>query len=187
LAWSFDGCQYYGYALLGARQFAEFREHSRQVWQAFESSAVPSNVARVAFFCAIVPNAELDWPAMAARSLDRLDPAMDAGDADRVLMGAALYRAAQFTQARELLSTVATALEVAGNAGERERSELAYALCFAAMTHYQLGDLQQAERDLEKLNSLVDSFPENTSWTVQVPVRVLQAEATELIRGTPPH
>ena len=62
---------------------------------------------------------------------------------------------------------------------------LANALCVLAMTRYQLGHHFQANRMLEQSHDIAQKLPSDTSWTIAVPLQVLQREALGLIQGGP--
>jgi tetratricopeptide (TPR) repeat protein len=172
-------------ALLGAGKAAEYRQVCAAMSDNFKDTGEPEAAFFAAWSCALAPQAVTDFALpirLAERALGK--------NAELVRYhqgaGAVLYRAARYPEALKHLE----AAEGKGN--PQNRSSFAYVWYFRAMTHYRLGQKEEAARWLDKANKQaevelqgIDQSSQPHIWVRKVTLRLLRAEAENLLRPPP--
>ncbi len=174
----------YGIALLGSGQVDAFREHCSAMLNDIKGSAKSPSIKRSFIKLTMsVPQVDIDpeIPIQIARDFVKNYGASNASA--KLVLGTCLYRGGKFQEAAELLADAAEQLERQGNPAERP--DLANALCVLAMTRHQLGHPFQANRILDQSFDIAQKLPTNISWSIAVPLQVLQREARALIQNGP--
>ena len=162
---------------LGASNRSAYLSDCRQMLNRFAKS----NEANVGHFtvwtCALSAGA-LDDYSTPIRIAERLVKPDSANAFHRQGLGAILFRAGRFEEARKHLEA-ATAEE------EPARTSAAYAWYFLAMTHHRLGDISQAARALATANRLANKELKDPTkppaWNRRLTLELLRKEATALI------
>jgi WD40 repeat protein/serine/threonine protein kinase/tetratricopeptide (TPR) repeat protein len=172
-------------ALLGAGKTAEYRQVCAAMLEHFKDTDDPQVALFTAWSSALAPDAVPDF-SLPTRLADRAL----SGNADLILShqgaGAILYRAGQFSEALKHLQSAE------GKANPENRSSFAYVWYFRAMTHYRLGQKEEATKWLERANTQaeqelpgIDQNPELVSWVRKPTLQLLRAEAEKLLREPP--
>jgi Flp pilus assembly protein TadD len=122
---------------------------------------------------------------LAPQALDDFSPAIelaqqaikkDPDDAEsQSVLGALLYRAGQFHEARKHLYAAA-------EAATRAKTSVACTAYFLAMTHHQLGDAEDARHWLTRANEQAD---QDLSSTRRLTLPLFRQEASELLTSAP--
>ena len=138
-----------------------------------------SNEARfTAWTCALSPNALEDY-APAVQLAERAVKAEPKLASHQQSLGAILYRAGSFQEAREHLN-------IAAESAQTERTSAAYGWYFLAMTHHRLGHADEAREWLAKANEQADRELNDAGspapWTRKLTLELLRKEAEELLR-----
>jgi WD40 repeat protein/tetratricopeptide (TPR) repeat protein len=122
------------------------------------------------------PDGASDWKAV-VRLVEEDDEAEDLDEGFRVhtYLGAALYRAGRVQEAvRELNKAV----------GQNRDGGSGLDWVFLAMAHHRLGQPDEARKWLQQ--ALKAAAEEKKDWTLKVGLKVLTAEAEQLVRGVKP-
>ncbi len=180
---------WYSHALtrLGAGDVAAYRIACAAMLNRFGKTKDAEAAHWAAWTCILAPNAvaEPAGPvALAERSL-----ASKATDSSYLCtLGAALYRAGRFNEARQRLNALSAAWDKAGKM--TTQTSPAYAWFFLAMAHHRLGQATEAG---EYLRKAVKRAEEETragagpaaSWNRRLTLKLLQREAEVLLGVTP--
>jgi tetratricopeptide (TPR) repeat protein len=101
-------------------------------------------------------------------------------------VGAILYRAQRFPEALKHLQSAQ------GKANPQNSTSAAYVWYFRAMTHYRLGQKEEARKLLDKANAQaeqelpgIDQDAQTQKWIRRLTLQLLRAEAEKLLREPP--
>jgi WD40 repeat protein/serine/threonine protein kinase/tetratricopeptide (TPR) repeat protein len=169
-------------ALLGAGKTAEYRQACAAMLEQFKDTDDPQIAFFTAWSCALAPEAVTDFTLplrLAERALSQN------GERVNYLQGAGaiLYRAQRFPEALERLQSAE------GKGNPQNTSSFAYVWYFRAITHYRLGQKEDAARWLGKANTQaeqelagIDQDAQTQRWIRRLTLQLLRAEAEKLLR-----
>jgi tetratricopeptide (TPR) repeat protein len=166
-------------ALLGAGKTTEYRQACAAMLDQFKDTDDPDAAFFAAWTGALAPDAVPDFTLplrLAERAL-----AQDAERANYLQgLGAILYRAQRFPEALERFQSAE------GKPNSQNTTSFAYIWYFRAMTHFRLGQQEEAEKWLAKANAQADQELPGIDLNLQLWVRkatlqLLRAEAEKLL------
>jgi serine/threonine protein kinase/WD40 repeat protein len=174
----------YCIALLGSGQYETLREHCTVLLGDLKGSAQSPSIKRNFIrLTMLIPQVDIDPEISIQIGRDFVENYGASNASAKLVLGTCLYRGGKFQEAADILAEAKEQLERQGNPAER--SDLANALCVLAMTRYQLGHPFQANRIFEQSLAISQRLPSDLSWSILVPLQVLQREARGLIQDGP--
>src|SRR5207248_737682 len=147
-----------------------YRRTCQDMLGRFKDTGGTENGARVAWVCALQPDAGADLKA--AQKL--VDPPF--GDLSRAAVGALYYRTGQYSRAVE-------EFEKEGISGSTP-GFLAIVWCFRAMAYHRVGEHEKARQWLAKADQIVEENSDTAFWNHRVLFHVIREEAAR-VTGVP--